>query len=333
MTYCYQCGLSYADDVATCPRCHCATVRFPNYSDYAAYATYATAAMYSGYPQTVQPGMQWQQPGVQWQQTQMPQPQVPQTQDPFQTGRVGAKEVVRVEGLYKRYSRKANWAVTNVSFNCYAGEIVGLLGHNGAGKSTTLKCLEGMLPFEKGKITIAGYDIQKQAEQAKANMGFVTDNHATFVKMTGLQYINFMADVYEVPTELRSKRLARLEKVFQLGKPIENLISSYSHGMRQKICMMGSLIHNPKLWILDEPMTGLDPRTMRAVQNFMYKYVAEGNSIIFSSHALNTVAKLCDRVVLIRKGEQVDQLNVKQICAANPNFDFEEYFLRNERQE
>ena len=242
------------------------------------------------------------------------------------------KEVVRVKGLFKRYSRNADWAVTNVSFSCYEGEIVGLLGHNGAGKSTTLKCLEGMLPFERGTITIAGHDIQKDAEAAKQNMGFVTDNHATFVKMTGLQYINFMADVYEVPTELRERRLAALEEVFQLGKPIENLISSYSHGMRQKICMMGSLIHHPKLWILDEPMTGLDPRTMKAVSSFMHRYVAAGNSIIFSSHALNTVAKLCDRVVLIRKGEQVSGLNVKEIYATNPNFDFEEYFLRNEQE-
>lgn len=245
----------------------------------------------------------------------------------------GPKVVVEVKGLYKKYSRKADWAVTNVSFNCREGEIVGLLGHNGAGKSTTLKCLEGMLPFERGTITIAGHDIQKDGEAAKRNMGFVTDNHATFVKMTGIQYINFMADVYEVPTSLRGKRLTALEEVFQLGKAIENLISSYSHGMRQKICMMGSLIHHPKLWILDEPMTGLDPRTMHAVQEFMHKYAAAGNTIIFSSHALNTVAHLCDRVVLIRKGQQINDINVKRIYAMNPNFDFEEYFLQNERQD
>lgn len=250
-----------------------------------------------------------------------------------EAGRAERKEVVRVKGLYKRYSPKSPWAVTNVTFSCYEGEILGLLGHNGAGKSTTLKCLEGMLPFERGEITIAGHDIQKSGEAAKAHMGFVTDNHATFVKMTGLQYINFMADIYEVPTELREKRLAALENVFRLGKAIENLISSYSHGMRQKICMMGSLIHHPKLWILDEPMTGLDPRTMKAVTEFMHRYVAAGNSIIFSSHALNTVAKLCDRVVLIRKGQQVNALNMRQLYAMNPNFDFEEYFLQNEGRE
>ncbi len=242
------------------------------------------------------------------------------------------REVVRIRGLNKRYNKKSDWAVTDVSFTCYEGEIVGLLGHNGAGKSTTLKCLEGMIPYEQGEINIAGYDIKKNPEEAKAQMGFVTDNHATFIKMTGMQYINFMADVYEVPTDVRVKRLGELEEVFQLGDAIENLISSYSHGMRQKICMMGSLIHHPKLWILDEPMTGLDPRTMRAVQEFMHSYAAEGNTIIFSSHALGTVAKLCDRVVLIRKGRQVDELNVKKIYEENPEFDFEEYFLKNEQK-
>ncbi len=262
----------------------------------------------------------------------MQQPPQPASQ-PSHKRLPDAQEVVSVKGLCKRYSRKAPWAVTDVSFTCREGEIVGILGHNGAGKSTTLKCLEGMLPFEKGEIKIAGYDIRKQAEKAKSMMGFVTDNHATFVKMTGLQYLNFMADVYEVPTNLRLKRLKELDAVFQLGKPIGNLISSYSHGMRQKICMMGSLIHHPKLWILDEPMTGLDPRTMRAVQDFMHAYVAEGNTILFSSHALNTVAKLCDRVVLIRKGKQVNELDMINIYAQNPNFDFEEYFLRNEGQE
>ncbi len=320
MTYCNRCRVAYRDNAAACPRCKGVTTLVPTYADYV--GNYMNALGYEEYrPERA-----------------MPVPELPEAPQAGAAAEVrykkypGHKVVVEVKGLYKKYSRKGNWAVTNVSFSCREGEIVGLLGHNGAGKSTTLKCLEGMLPFERGTITIAGHDIQRDGEAAKQNMGFVTDNHATFVKMTGLQYINFMADVYQVPTELRTKRLAALEEVFQLGKPIENLISSYSHGMRQKICMMGSLIHHPKLWILDEPMTGLDPRTMKAVSSFMHRYVAAGNSIIFSSHALNTVAKLCDRVVLIRKGEQVNELNVKQIYATNPNFDFEEYFLRNEHQ-
>ena len=225
--------------------------------------------------------------------------------------------VVQIQGLYKKYSKKADYAIENVTFSCHEGEIVGLLGHNGAGKSTTLKCLEGMLPFEKGSISISGYDIKKEPVKAK---------------MTGIQYVSFMADVYKVSTKLRKERLDALEQVFQLGDAINNLVSSYSHGMRQKICMMASLIHAPKLWILDEPMTGLDPRTMRAVQDFMRGYAKAGNCIIFSSHALNTVAKLCDRVVLIRKGKQISDINVKEIIARDPYFDFEEYFLQNERQ-
>lgn len=243
-----------------------------------------------------------------------------------------SKEVVKVSGLCKKYSKKAEYAVENVTFSCYEGEIVGLLGHNGAGKSTTLKCMEGMLPFEEGEIFIDGYDIKKEPLKAKANMGFVTDNHAVFIKMTGVQYLSFMADVYKVPTEIRAERVKKLEEIFCLGNAINNLISSYSHGMRQKICMMGSLVHMPKLWILDEPMTGLDPRTMRSVQNFMREYAANGNCIIFSSHALNTVARICDRVVLIRKGKQISDLNVKEMMAENPQFDFEEYFLQGERE-
>ena len=243
-----------------------------------------------------------------------------------------ADNVVTVNGLWKKYSKRAEYAVQDVSFKVNAGEIVGILGHNGAGKSTTLKCLEGMLPFDKGNISICGYDIVAEPVKAKANMGFVTDDHAVFVKMTGIEYIDFMSDVYKVPQAIRQTRVDQLEKVFCLGDSIQNLISSYSHGMRQKICMMGSLIHSPKLWILDEPMTGLDPRTMRAVQDYMKYYASIGNAILFSSHALNTVAKICDRVVLIRKGKRVDELVMSEF-ADRADFDFEEYFLNNEGQD
>ncbi|MCH5163782.1 MAG: ABC transporter ATP-binding protein [Clostridiales bacterium] len=246
--------------------------------------------------------------------------------------KVESKEVLKVENLSKKYSKKADYAVHNMSFSCFEGEIVGLLGHNGAGKSTTLKCIEGMIPFEQGVISICGHDIKSAPLAAKAEMGFVTDNHAVFVKMTGIEYLTFMADVYKVPSKVRKERVEMLEGVFKLGDAVGNLISSYSHGMRQKICMMGSLIHMPKLWILDEPMTGLDPRTMRAVQDFMHGYVESGNCIIFSSHALGVVSKLCDRVVLIRKGKQIFSLDVKEMMRNNPNFDFEEYFLLSENE-
>lgn len=238
-------------------------------------------------------------------------------------------EVLRVDNLSKKYSKQADFAVQNVSFAVKEGEIVGLLGHNGAGKSTTLKCIEGMIPFEDGSISICGYDVKKQPLLAKANMGFVTDNHAVFVRMTGIQYLSFMADIYKVPSEARDERVRELEEVYHLGDALYNMISSYSHGMRQKICMMGSLIHHPRLWILDEPMTGLDPRTMKAVRQFMTEYAKKGNGIIFSSHALEVVSKLCDRVVVIKKGKQINDLNMKEM-GNDPDFDFEEYFLKDE---
>lgn len=217
-------------------------------------------------------------------------------------------KTLEVSSLCKKYSAKANYAVKDVSFSCERGQIVGLLGSNGAGKSTSLKCITGMIPLTEGEITIGGYSISKNPIEAKRNFSFVTDNHATFVKMTGLQYLSFMADVYKVPKKVRRARYEELESVFQLGDAIKRLISNYSHGMKQKICMMASLIHEPDLWILDEPMVGLDPRTQNAVINFMHTYARKGKTILFSSHNLDVVRRVCDRVVIINKGNLVADL-------------------------
>lgn len=210
---------------------------------------------------------------------------------------------------------------------CYPGEIVGLLGHNGAGKSTTLKCVTGILPYSKGKIVINGYDISKDLVKAKSTFGFVSDKHDVFVKFTGLQYIDFMANAYGVSVEERKKRLEVLEDVFCLKDRLFDTINDYSHGMRQKICMMGSLIHEPKLWILDEPMIGLDPVTTANVCDFMKRYAAQGNCILFSSHNINSVQKLCDRVVIIHNGVKTDDFYFDDFKKECPDVDLEEYFL------
>ena len=215
---------------------------------------------------------------------------------------VQGTNAVTVEALKKKYPRAREYALNGISFSIDRGEIVGLLGHNGAGKSTTLKCLTGMLPFTEGEISVFGRSVKTDATAVKASFGFVTDNHAVFSKMTGLEYIAFMADIYGVSKEDRESRLAELQECFGLGERIGTLISSYSHGMKQKICMMGSLIHNPPLWILDEPMVGLDPRTMRAVSDYMRAYAEKGGAVLFSTHNLDAVKRICDRAVVIRNG-------------------------------
>ena len=219
---------------------------------------------------------------------------------------------LEVKALCKKYSARANYAIKDISFSCEKGQIVGLLGANGAGKSTSLKCITGMIPLTEGEIFIGGKNISKNPIDAKRHFSFVTDNHATFVKMTGFQYLSFMADVYKVSKKDRQARYLELEKVFQLGDAVKKLISNYSHGMKQKICMMASLIHEPDLWILDEPMVGLDPRTQNAVINFMHAYAKKGKTILFSSHNLDVVRRVCDRVVIINKGNLVADLVIDE---------------------
>ena len=240
-------------------------------------------------------------------------------------------KTLQVNALCKKYSARANYAIKDISFSCEKGQIVGLLGSNGAGKSTSLKCITGMIPLTEGEITICGCNVSKNPIEAKRHFSFVTDNHATFVKMTGLQYLSFMADVYKVSKEDRRRRYEELESVFQLGDAVKKLISNYSHGMKQKICMMASLIHEPDLWILDEPMVGLDPRTQNAVINFMHAYAKKGKTILFSSHNLDVVRRICDRVVIINKGDLVADLVIDD-AMRNDHTIIEGYYFGDDEQ-
>ena len=195
---------------------------------------------------------------------------------------------LEIKNLTKQYHGAQLPAVDDLSIVCYPGEIVGLLGHNGAGKSTTLKCITGILPYSKGEIVINGFDIAKEPVKAKRTFGYVSDKHDVFVKLTGIQYVDFMANAYGVSVADRKARLAELEDVFQLGDRIFDTINDYSHGMRQKICMMGSLIHNPKLWIMDEPMIGLRPAYL-AKSERIYEGIRKTRqlySLLLSQHQL-----------------------------------------------
>lgn len=234
-------------------------------------------------------------------------------------------KLLEISGLFKKYNPKEDFTVKDINIYGNAGEIVGILGHNGAGKSTTIKCVTGMHPFDKGEIKIAGADLVKNAIEAKKNFGYVSDEFALFNKMTGFEYVNFLADIYGVSVADRTARIENFQNLFALGSAIYEQISSYSHGMKQKISIMGALIHNPKVFILDEPMTGLDPHTTNQLKNYFIEHSKNGNLVIFSSHNLDVVEKLCHRVYIIDQGVVLEEINLTELKEKGVNL--EEYFL------
>lgn len=194
-------------------------------------------------------------------------------------------------------------AVDNISLVIPDGEIVGFLGPNGAGKTTTLKMITGILECDSGSIKINGIDIAKEPIKAKKQFGFVPDNPDMFLRLKGIEYLNFMADVYEVAEEDRKPRIDNLAKRFGMVDALFDEIQSYSHGMRQKIVIIGALVHEPKVWILDEPLTGLDPKSSYILKEMMREQANNGKTVFFSTHVLDVAEKVCDRVAIINKGK------------------------------
>lgn len=218
--------------------------------------------------------------------------------------------MLKIEHLIKTYPKSDRVAVDDISFELRPGEIFGFLGQNGAGKSTTIKCLTGILPFDSGTIEIGGYDIVKEPIKAKMQMGYVPDNHSVYEKLTGREYVNYVADLYKVPKDIRTERMDRFAKLFRLEYAIDKQIKSYSHGMKQKICIIAALIHEPKLWVLDEPMMGLDPQSTAEIIAHMREHCAKGNTVFFSSHNLDLVKKLCHRVAIVNEGKLIDMFDL-----------------------
>jgi ABC-2 type transport system ATP-binding protein len=182
------------------------------------------------------------------------------------------------------------------------GEVFGFLGHNGAGKSTTIKSLVGIQSITEGTMEICGYDIATQPLQAKMHIGYVSDNHAVYEKLTGREYINYVADLYHVPAEVRDERLDKYVNRFSLAYAIDREIKSYSHGMKQKLVVIAALVHEPPVWILDEPLTGLDPTSAYQIKEAMREHAEKGNIVFFSSHVIEVVEKICHRIAIISKG-------------------------------
>ena len=203
----------------------------------------------------------------------------------------------------KRYSTSDVFAVYNANLEIEGGQIFGFLGPNGAGKSTIIKSIVGIQTITSGEIEVSGYDVDKQAVGAKMQIGFVPDHYALYENLTGREYVNYIADLYNVSKDDRDKRINEYVERFRLEGAIDNPMKTYSHGMKQKITIMSALVHNPKIWILDEPLTGLDPESIFQVKECMKEHASRGNIVFFSSHIIDVVENICDRIAIIRKGQ------------------------------
>lgn len=237
-----------------------------------------------------------------------------------------SKEKLVVSGVYKRYGNNKNYAVEDISFEVNAGEILGFLGPNGAGKSTIIKCIVGIQPATKGSIEVNGYDIQKQPVETKMQFGFVPDHYALYENLTGREYVNYIADLYNVSKEDRDERIERLITQLNLVDSFDSPIKTYSHGMKQKITIISSFVHDPKLCILDEPLTGLDPISIFQLKECMRDHARRGNIVFFSSHIIDIVEKLCDRIIILNNHHIVANVTLKEL--ADKNISLEKFYLK-----
>lgn len=236
--------------------------------------------------------------------------------------------MLTITNLTKTYSGGAKPSVENLSLELRDGEIFGFIGPNGAGKSTTIKCITGIISFEDGSIVIDGINLKDAPIEAKKHIGYVSDDHILYEGLTGIEYINFICDVFAVPASEREPRLRRYLELFSLQDAIKNQIQSYSHGMKQKLNIIGALIHEPKLWILDEPMTGLDPKSSYNLKQLMREHADKGNSVFFSSHVQEVVEKVCDRVGIIEDGHLITSCTLAELKSRNADGSLEDLFLK-----
>lgn len=210
--------------------------------------------------------------------------------------------MIKIEKVSKKYNKEEN-VVENINLEIKDGEIFGFIGPNGAGKTTIIKMITGILEIDKGNILIDNYDITKSPLKAKSLMGLVPDNSDIFLNLKGIEYLNFMADIYQVDSKIRIERIKKYAKIFGIYDVLNQKIKSYSHGMRQKIVIIGVLVHEPKNLILDEPITGLDPKAIYDLKQIMIEHVKKGNCVFFSTHIIEIAEKMCDKVAIINKGK------------------------------
>ena len=213
--------------------------------------------------------------------------------------------MLKLEGVSKQYKGAGTYAVKDLDLEVRPGEIFGFLGPNGAGKTTTIKMIVGLLSVEQGKISVNGHNVAVDPMAAKRSIGYVPDKPDLYPRLTGLEYLNLIGDVYGVDGPTRTKRLKHYLEMFELQDAVGDLVQSFSRGMQQKLALTGALLHSPPLFILDEPMVGLDPRSAHLFKEIMREHVKQGNTVFFSTHVLEVAEQLCHRVGIINKGELI----------------------------
>ena len=227
-----------------------------------------------------------------------------------------------INHLTKTFGEKK--AVDDLSLHILPGEVYGFIGHNGAGKTTTLKSIVGILPFDSGEITIDGKSVRDDALACKKILAYIPDNPDLYDYMTGMKYLNFVADIFEIPTNVRKERIEKYASAFELTDALNQSIASYSHGMKQKLAVISAWLHQPKLILMDEPFVGLDPKASHTLKAMMKEHCEEGGSIFFSTHVLEVAEKLCDKIAIIKGGQLIRTGTMEEVTGDES---LEEVFL------
>ena len=220
--------------------------------------------------------------------------------------------MIEIKNVSKTYNGTKK-ALENITFNVNDGEIFAFIGHNGAGKTTTIKLIVGILDFESGEILINGKSIKESPIECKKDNAYVPDNPDLYENMKAIDFINFICDMYNTPLITRKENIAKYSKMFEIENNLNDDISSFSHGMKQKVALISALAHNPKVLIMDEPFVGLDPKAVYDMKELMKQMAKEGKTVLFSTHILDVAEKLCDRVAIIKNGKIVKTGNMKDV--------------------
>ena len=235
--------------------------------------------------------------------------------------------MIQLQDVSKTYAKNGKKAVDHLSLHVKAGELFGFIGPNGAGKTTTIRMMTGILTPSEGSLIMAGHRMDQDRIAAQREIGYVPDGNDLYDRLTGMEYLNFMGDVYQVDAARRKQHIEKYLSIFELEDAINQQVRSYSRGMKQKLLVIGALIHNPPVWILDEPLGGLDPRAAHLLKEEMIRHCREGNTVFFSTHVLEVAEKLCTRIGIIAHGQLRAEGTLEELRSGETGASLEELFL------